>query len=205
MPTTAASTDGVELFWIPLGAGPGGQVVRTSGRIYEALVAARERRARVDLFHSALIVRLDGHDHAIEMAPVWSLRVPDRGVVSEGPVGFHSAGRLRLFRYEVRCWRDGFIPDVRSAVGGPKRVSTGSAPARRVLDAVPSFPTATWGRDELRAGEMWNSNSLTSWLLRRSGHDLGDLHPPGGGRAPGWDAGGLVAHRDLPESSMPTG
>jgi hypothetical protein len=40
-----------------------------------------------------------------------------------------------------------------------------------VLDLVTSFPTATWGRDEQKAGEMWNSNSLTSGLFSRSGHD----------------------------------
>jgi hypothetical protein len=29
-----------------------------------------------------------------------------------------------------------------------------------------------WGRDELGAGEMWNSNSLISWLIARSGLDV---------------------------------
>jgi V/A-type H+-transporting ATPase subunit A len=38
------------------------------------------------------------------------------------------------------------------------------------LDLVPAFPTVTWGRDELRAGDMWSSNSLIAWLLIRSGH-----------------------------------
>ena len=31
------------------------------------------------------------------------------------------------------------------------------------------MPTPVWGRDELRAGEMWNSNSLTSWLIVAAG------------------------------------
>jgi hypothetical protein len=33
----------VDLYWIPLGAG--GHCVRFNGKVYEALVAARERRA----------------------------------------------------------------------------------------------------------------------------------------------------------------
>ena len=29
--------------------------------------------------------------------------------------------------------------------------------------------TPPWGRDEFKVGEMWNSNSVISWLLERSG------------------------------------
>jgi hypothetical protein len=57
------------------------------------------------------------------------------------------------------------------------------------------------GRDELHAGEMWNSNSLISWLLVRSGHRAGPIRPPAGGRAPGWSAGLTVAARATPEPS----
>jgi hypothetical protein len=39
------------------------------------------------LYHSALIVELDDHAYAIEMAPVWAVRGPERGAISEGPVG----------------------------------------------------------------------------------------------------------------------
>jgi hypothetical protein len=45
----------------------------------------------------------------------------------------------------------------------------------------------------MRTGEMWNSNSLISWVLASSGHDLTGVAPPGDGRAPGWDAGALAA------------
>jgi hypothetical protein len=71
-----------------------------------------------------------------------------------------------------------------------------TARARAVLDLVPAFPTVTWDRDELGAGEMWNSNSLTAWLLARSGHDTRLIKPPGRGRAPGWSAGLMVAAGD---------
>ena len=67
--------------------------------------------------------------------------------------------------------------------------------ARALLDLVDAFPNSTWGRDEQGAGEMWNSNSLTSWLLVRSGHDLTNVRPPERGRAPGWDAGRVVGAR----------
>ncbi len=42
---------------------------------------------------------------------------------------------------------------------------------------------------------MWNSNSVTSWILRSGGVDTTLLAPPNGGRAPGWDAGLVVAGR----------
>ena len=42
-----------------------------------------------------------------------------------------------------------------------------------------------WGRDELHAGEMWNSNSLIAWLLARSGHHPDAIEMPARGRAPG--------------------
>jgi hypothetical protein len=58
-----------------------------------------------------------------------------------------------------------------------------------------SVPTPVWGRDELHAGEMWNSNSVISWLLMRSGLGTDGIRPPRGGRAPGWDAGLAVAGR----------
>ena len=43
---------------------------------------------------------------------------------------------------------------------------------------------------------MWNSNSLISWLLARSGIETAPIHPPLGGRAPGWHAGLVVAARE---------
>ena len=170
--------------------------MRGSGRAYEALAATRRHRPRLDLYHSALIVQLDDHPYAIEMAPVWALRTPDRGVTSEGPVGAPSWGRSRLFRYEIRCWRDGTIPDAATAVDSPRRISNDRIMAHTVLELVPSCPLLTWGRDERRTGEMWNSNSLTAWLLARSGHDTDAIRPPTGGRAPGWAAGLTVATQD---------
>lgn len=67
--------------------------------------------------------------------------------------------------------------------------------ADRILELVPEVPTLVWGRDELRAGDMWNSNSVVSWLLARSGLNIDALRPPSGGRAPGWKAGLVAAKR----------
>jgi len=63
---------GVDLYWIPLGAGAGGAVVRWSGRLYEAVAAALARRPRCSLFHSSLEVRVNGVTAVVEMAPVWT-------------------------------------------------------------------------------------------------------------------------------------
>lgn len=65
--------------------------------------------------------------------------------------------------------------------------------ARLVLTLAPSFPTAVWGRDEFRTGDMWNSNSLIAWLLSCAGLPAADIAPPPNGRAPGWNAGLAIA------------
>ena len=56
----------------------------------------------------------------------------------------------------------------------------------------------------LGTGGMRNFNSLTSWLLARSDHDLARLGPPVNGRAPGWAAGVLVAGRSMRDVSQYT-
>ncbi len=97
------------------------------------------------------------------------------------------------------------IPDVAEAVESPQRLTNDGGSARRVLDLVPSVPTPVWGRDELRAGEMWNSNSVISWLIARSGLPAESIDPPAGGRAPGWRAGIVVARRRSVEEAGDTG
>jgi hypothetical protein len=153
-------------------------------------------RDRCDVYHSALELQVGEGRFAIEQAPAWSER-SERGVVAEGAVGARAAGRFRLFRYEIRCWRDGVIPDVAEVVESPKRLTDDPDHARQLLELVPQVPTPVWGRDELRTGEMWNSNSLISWLITRSNLDVNAVHPPSGGRAPGWHAGIVVARRQL--------
>jgi hypothetical protein len=197
----------VELHWIPLGAGDGSRCVGWNGRVFEKLSARHQDRLPCDLYHSALIVHSDGVRYTIEMAPEWT-GSGNRGVVGTGPVGLRGLGRSRWFRYEIRRWQDGTIPDLADANGPSVEIATDPERARRLLDLAPTFPTATWGRDEQRAGEMWNSNSLISWLLVSSDHDITTVHVPTRGRAPGWDAGVVIAKRqasspihDLPASA----
>jgi hypothetical protein len=192
-----ASSPGVgeiDLWWLPLGAG--GHSVRLNGLVFEAIAAWLEHRGRSDLYHSALQVYVPEGRFVIEQAPAWG-ESGERGIVAEGPVGARAAGRFRLFRYEVRCWRDGVIPDVAEAVESPRRLSDDPERARRLLELVPQVPRPVWGRDELRTGEMWNSISIVAWLIARGGLDAAAIKPPPGGRAPGWNAGLVLARRQL--------
>lgn len=183
---------GIDLYWLPLGAG--GRSVRLNGIAFEAVAALAQRRPRRDLYHSALEVVAPEGRFVVEQAPAWA-GPPERGVVAEGAVGLRALGRLRLFRYEVRRWRDGVIPDVAEAVASPVRLGDDPAQAGALLALAPQVPTPVWGRDSLGAGEMWNSNSTISWLLTRAGVDAAAVPLPPGGRAPGWDAGIAVAAR----------
>jgi hypothetical protein len=194
-PETAA----VDLYWLPLGAG--GHFVRLNGRLFEAAAARAGRRPACDLYHSALEVRVATARFVIEQAPVRDDRGERRGVVAEGPVGIRWAGRFRIFRYEIRRWRDGRIPDVDEAVDSPRRLTDERSRAQRVLGLIPQVPTPVWGRDDLKTGDMWNSNSVIAWLIARSGIDTESIHPPAGGRAPGWRAGLVVARRQ--QADMP--
>jgi hypothetical protein len=183
----------VNLYWLPLGAG--GHSVAVNGRVYEAAAALFGHRPACDLYHSALEVRVPEGRFVIEQTPVPDNEGAKRGVVAGGAVGSRWAGHLRIFRYELRRWRNGVIPDIAEAVESPQLLTTDPRRARRVLELAPSVPTLVWGRDQLAAGEMWNSNSFISWLLERSGLDTESIHPPLGGRAPGWHAGLVIARR----------
>lgn len=190
MPIDAASGRrpvGVDLWWIPVGADT--PVVAWSARTFETINARLGRRRRFDLYHAALEVYTPSGRHAIEQAPVPDRNGEARGVVAVGPVGVRAAGRFRWFRYEVRCWPDGVIPDLASAVGGPQRVTHDPSVATRLLEELPRIPTPVWGRDEAGLGEMWNSNSVVAWALTTAGIDARSLQPPVGGRAPGWRVG----------------
>jgi hypothetical protein len=195
---TSPLSSAIDLYWLPLGAG--GHSVRLNGRIFEWCAARLEHRDRCDLYHSALEVDLPEGRFVIEQAPAWGERA-DRGVVAEGAVGTRAAGRFRLFRYEIRRWHGGVIPDVSEAVESPQGLSDDTGRARRLLELVPHVPTPVWGRDEFQTGEMWNSNSLISWVIVRCGLDVDSIHLPRGGRAPGWHAGIVVAKRQRASDS----
>ncbi len=138
--------------------------------MYEACKARLEKRRPLALLHTALEVRTGRGRFVVENAwPSPDADTGSRGVVLEGPVFSRRLARFRPFRYEVRCWRDGVIADAAAAVGGPRSLSADPLLAERLLDLAASVPPLIWGRDELRAGEMWNSNSVIAWLLTRGG------------------------------------
>jgi hypothetical protein len=195
---------GVDLYWLPLGAG--GWFVRLNGLMYERILARREHRLPLDLYHSALEVRVPEGRFVIEDAwPIPDADGASRGVAFEGPVWSSALARLRTFRYEVRRWRDGRIPDIAYAVASPVQVSADVVQARRLLELVPLLPPLTWGRDELGIGDMWNSNSVVAWLLASTGIPAEHIPLPPGGRAPGWKAGLSLARtgegRTRPDAS----
>jgi hypothetical protein len=117
----SAPHTGIDLYWLPLGAG--GHSVRLNGRVFEWLAARLDGRERWDLYHSALQVHVPEARFVIEQAPVWR-EDEERGVVGEGAVGAAALARIALFRYEVRRWREGLIPDIDEAVESPTASAT---------------------------------------------------------------------------------
>ncbi|MFS0699535.1 hypothetical protein AB6N24_06130 [Cellulomonas sp. 179-A 4D5 NHS] len=149
-------------------------------------MAAREGREPQLLVHAVLEVMTGKVVRTVDMSPIWG-KVAERRdvVVAVGPVGSRSLKWCPLFRYEVR---------VVHGVGGlsaPVHVSDRFLLPGCVLDDLAEVPAYTWGRDDAGTGEMWTSNSVVAWLLERSG--VSTLEPPAGHRAPGWEAGVLMA------------
>jgi len=130
----AADEASIELYWLPLGAG--GWFVGLNGRIWEAIHAHLERQRPLDLYHTALVVRVPEGRFVIENCwPIPNADGPARGVAVEGPVGSRRLGRWRVFRHEVRCWPHGIIADADEAVASPQRLNSDPAVARRLLGA----------------------------------------------------------------------
>jgi hypothetical protein len=168
-----------------------------NGRVYEAIRSRREHRSARDLYHTALEVHVEGRRYIIENSwPIPNADGASRGVVVEGPVFSSRLGRLPALRYEIRCWRDGEISDAAWAVESPHLISCEEDQAVHLLDNVRWVPALVWGRRRPGTDEMWNSNSVVSWLLTVSGVPTDLIDPPRGGRAPGWEAGIDVARRE---------
>jgi hypothetical protein len=106
-------------------------------------------------------------------------------------------GRFRLFRYEIRCWEEGTIADVADAVT-TETVTTESEIALRLVGLVGAVPAFVWGLRVAGSEEMWNSNSVISYLLALAGLPADSYEPPLGGRAPGWRTGTVLARLPNP-------
>ena len=172
----SADRTAIDLYWLPLGAG--GRSVRLNGRFFEAVAAVLGHRRACASTDSALLVRAGG-GFVIELAPfpattpldaVWWPLVRSAQWSRVAP-GFPLRGSLLAGRDHPRR---------RRGRRGPRRLS--DDPERATAPRlVPHVPTPVWGRDELRTGEMWNSNSLISWLLTRCGLDIEPINPLTGG------------------------
>lgn len=92
---------GVDLYWLPLGAGS--SYVRFNGRACERGVAQMSRRRRRDLYHAALEVTIGTRRSVVEIVPVPDGNGSRRGVVATGAIRSRYAGVLRIFRHERRC------------------------------------------------------------------------------------------------------
>src|SRR5690606_29819383 len=160
----------------------GSGFVRLNGRIYERTEARREGREPLDIYHTALEVSTRHRRYVVEtMWPSPGADTASRGVVLGGPVFSGLLGRWRTFRYEVRRWPDGVLPDAAEAIGGPQQLSGDTDDAERLLDMADAIPPLIWGRDQLDVGEMWNSNSVIAWLLATTGLSMPAIRPPDGG------------------------
>ena len=78
---SAPSPAGIDLYWLPLGAG--GHYVRLNGKVFEWFAARFEHPIRRDLYHSALQVYLPEGRFVIEQGPAWG-EGSQRGVAAEG-------------------------------------------------------------------------------------------------------------------------
>jgi len=198
----------VDVLWLPLGAG--GHSVRINGRVWEALSAWRDGRARCDLYHAALRVHLPEGRFTIEQAPVPAGDPAARGVAVEGPVVSPLAGRLRVFRYEIRCWRDGVIPDAADAVGEPVTVTRAPGRARAVVALVPEVPPPWCGAVTPAAPGRCGTPTPSSpgcsrgpgWMRMPSHHRRAAVRPAGG-RGSSSHAAGVPARRSRPPGPRP--
>jgi hypothetical protein len=121
-------------------------------------------------------------------APVVEFSAPRNRTPQELPaqsvgvavLGLGHAAVGRCCSRELPAWRDGTIADAGWAVASPRVLSRDPDRARRVLELVGELPRPVWGRDELGAGEMWNSNSVIAWLLARAGLAVENIRTPAG-------------------------
>lgn len=73
------------------------------------IVALFGRRARRDLFHSALEIVVPDGRYIVQMTPIRDDRGAWSGQLRTG--GVRWVGRFRLFRYDIHRWRSGRFAD----------------------------------------------------------------------------------------------
>lgn len=171
---------------MPVGAGTS-RFQQASLRLWESIEAARARRSRTILYHSALKLRTEGRTRTLELMPAFVSTAS--AALMTGPVGVSFAGRLRLFRYKIVCLEVESLPDEQWAVDSPQVLSEDPEVAEAIVRLAGRTPRYTWGRRVRGTSEMWTSDSVIAWLLMQLGVDLSPIRIPADGRAPGWFAG----------------
>ena len=168
---------GLDLYWIPLGAGT--RVVQVSGKTYEALCARLQRRRPCPLYHSALVATTGEGRFTIEMTPIPGPRGPqERGVVAEGAVGLRWAGSSSSCpTCPPRCGAaTSCTPAIcgtrtRSSPGCSSRPGWTAPPATRPAGGGRRGGTRAWSR---RAGAGANPRPRPPWGHHRQPLDGAD-------------------------------
>ncbi len=176
---------GIDLYWLPLGAG--GQFVRLNGRVYEAAQAYRERRPRLDLYHSALEVYVPEGRFVIETAwPIPDADAASRGVALEVPSS--PAGSRASARSDTRCAAGGTARSPTSAGPWPAPSASATTSRQRAWysssrDPCPSWCGAatSWGRATCGTRTPWSRGSSRAVVSRpqRSALPSTDALPDG--------------------------
>jgi hypothetical protein len=114
--------------------------VRLNGIVYEALSLASIGAARVTSTTRRSTSGLRGGRFVIEMTPVRAGGGTKQDIVALGAVGSRRGSRFPIFRYEIRRWRDGYIPDVAEAVEPTARQERPPTSPSGWLTWRPRFP-----------------------------------------------------------------
>ena len=186
----------VDLYWIPLGAG--GHSVRFNGRVFEAIEAARAAPAALrPLPRGARRRARTASATRSRSRPRRTRDEASRGVVATGAVGSRYAAPAAPVSLRGPLLARRVDPGSRLGASAGPAGSRRPAVARRLLDAGRGRAHAGLGPRRAGAGEMWNSNSMIAWSLSAAGLPTAAIRAPAGGRAPGWDAGLVVARRPV--------
>ena len=122
---------------------------------------------------------------------LWTLEKTVR--VQPGRTGYESIAAARTKEATCRssgsCSLSWWFWRFSASSAGDGGVAEGAGTALPEADQIIHDPQHDEPRDDLRIGDMWNSNSVISWLLLATGLPAEEIRPPDGGRAPGWRAG----------------
>ena len=201
----------LDLYWLPLGAG--GHSVRVQRPHLRGGGRSPRCAAAAPSVTTSTTRRSTGDDaggHPTQSRwsaakALVSAEAADHGAVAGGARGQPPARPLGAVSI-----RDPLLSVAARSQTSRRRLRAPAAADRRpcscsggsVLELVPlrsDLRSGGWTRSQ--TGEMWNSNSLVSWLLVSHRPDVGRADRlPVGGRAPGWQAGIAVAAPRSPEA-----